>query len=51
MCIEITPDNIGEIIYQIRNKIEHTSRALTVAVYNNKGGVGKTSLMEKISTS
>ena len=41
-CLEITPENIGEITYQIRNKIEHTSKALTVAVYNNKGGVGKT---------
>ena len=41
-CLEITPDNIGEISYQIRKKIEHTPRALTVAVYNNKGGVGKT---------
>ncbi len=41
-CLEVTRDNVVEITYQIRNKIEHTSRALTVAVYNNKGGVGKT---------
>ncbi len=41
-CLEINPDNIVEITYQIRKKIEDTSRALTVAVYNNKGGVGKT---------
>lgn len=41
-CLEITPENIGEITYQIRKKIEHTSKALTVAVYNDKGGVGKT---------
>ncbi len=41
-CLEINAENIGEITYQIRNKIEHTSKALTVAVYNNKGGVGKT---------
>ena len=41
-CIEINPDNIAEITSQIRKKIEDTSRALTVAVYNNKGGVGKT---------
>ena len=41
-CLEITSQNIGEITYQIRKKIEHTSKALTVAVYNNKGGVGKT---------
>lgn len=41
-CLEITPDNVVEVTYQIRNKIEHTPKALTVAVYNNKGGVGKT---------
>lgn len=41
-CLEINPDNIAEITYQIKKKIEDTSRALTVAVYNNKGGVGKT---------
>jgi len=37
-CLEVRDDNI-EII---SNKIHNTSRALTVAVYNNKGGVGKT---------
>lgn len=41
-CLEITSENIGEITYQIRKKIEQTAKALTVAVYNNKGGVGKT---------
>ena len=41
-CLEITPENIADITYQIRKKIEDTSRTLTVAVYNNKGGVGKT---------
>ncbi|MEM9510142.1 MAG: ParA family protein [Cyanobacteria bacterium P01_E01_bin.35] len=41
-CLEINPDNIGKITSNIRQKIEHTSKALTVAVYNNKGGVGKT---------
>lgn len=40
--LEITPDNIVEITYQIRQRIENTPKALTVAVYNNKGGVGKT---------
>ena len=41
-CLEITPDNVVDITNQIRKKIEHTPKALTVAVYNNKGGVGKT---------
>ena len=41
-CLEINPDNIAGITQDIRQKIEQTDRALTVAVYNNKGGVGKT---------
>lgn len=41
-CLELTPENIADITYYIRKKIEDTSRALMVAVYNNKGGVGKT---------
>ena len=41
-CIEITTDNIAKITYEIRRKIENTSKALTIAVYNNKGGIGKT---------
>lgn len=41
-CLEINIDNIGEIISNIRLKIEQPKRALTVAIYNNKGGVGKT---------
>lgn len=42
LCLEITPDNISKITKDIRQKIENTPRALTVAIYNNKGGVGKT---------
>ena len=41
-CLEINPENIVDITRKIRTKTENTSRALTVAVYNNKGGVGKT---------
>lgn len=41
-CLEINLDNIDEIIANIRQKVENPSRALTVAIYNNKGGVGKT---------
>lgn len=38
----LTPENIDETIGLIKAKIENTPRALTVTVYNNKGGVGKT---------
>lgn len=41
-CIELTPENIDDTIALIKTKIENTPRALTVTVYNNKGGVGKT---------
>jgi len=40
--LDITPDNIIEVVRAIKQKIENTPRALTVAIYNNKGGVGKT---------
>ena len=35
-------NNIEKVVAEIRKKIEETSRALTVTIYNNKGGVGKT---------
>ncbi|CCI23809.1 AAA family ATPase [Microcystis aeruginosa] len=41
-CIAITPDNIDETVALIKTKIDKTPKALTVTVYNNKGGVGKT---------
>ena len=41
-CLEINPENISDITAKIRSKIASSLRALTVAVYNNKGGVGKT---------
>ncbi|WP_339376317.1 AAA family ATPase [Calothrix sp. NIES-2098] len=41
-CIPIDADNIDSVIASIRQKIENPAKALTVAVYNNKGGVGKT---------
>lgn len=41
-CLSITPDNIDAIVASIRQKIEKPMQALTVAIYNNKGGVGKT---------
>jgi cellulose biosynthesis protein BcsQ len=41
-CLEITSENVDEIIALVKGKIEQPVRALTVATYNNKGGVGKT---------
>jgi cellulose biosynthesis protein BcsQ len=40
--LEINPDNITKIVKQIKQKITSPPTALTVAIYNNKGGVGKT---------
>ncbi|MDB9527046.1 AAA family ATPase [Oscillatoria sp. CS-180] len=34
--------NLKDIVRDLRKKIESPEKALTVAVYNNKGGVGKT---------
>ncbi|MCF4966984.1 ParA family protein [Nostoc sp. CMAA1605] len=41
-CISIDANNIDNVAAEIRQKIENTNKALTIAVYNNKGGVGKT---------
>jgi cellulose biosynthesis protein BcsQ len=41
-CLELTPENVDEIIALVKGKIDQPIRALTVAIYNNKGGVGKT---------
>jgi len=41
-CLGINFDNVDEVVSSIRKKIDEENRALTVTVYNNKGGVGKT---------
>ena len=41
-CIKLNLDNIDDAITVIRQQIEAPTKALTVAIYNNKGGVGKT---------
>jgi predicted type IV restriction endonuclease len=41
-CLSIDADNVDQVIALIRKKIESPTKALTVAIYNNKGGVGKT---------
>ena len=40
--IKITADNIDEKIALIKQYIDNDYKALTIALYNNKGGVGKT---------
>ena len=40
--ILIDRENITDIVTRFRHLIENTPKALTVCVYNNKGGVGKT---------
>ena len=40
--IRLTVDNVDNVIASIRQRVESPQPALTVAVYNNKGGVGKT---------
>lgn len=41
-CLTLDLNNVDRVVAEIRKKIEETSRALTVTIYNNKGGVGKT---------
>ncbi|WP_009633790.1 AAA family ATPase [Synechocystis sp. PCC 7509] len=41
-CIALNEANIDEVIASIHKKIDKPAKALTIAVYNNKGGVGKT---------
>lgn len=41
----ITQENLAGVITEIRRKIENTPKALSVCIYNNKGGVGKTTTL------
>lgn len=41
-CLEIDQNNIKQIIDTISDKLENTNKSLTITLYNNKGGVGKT---------
>lgn len=41
-CIPLNEENIDKFVAVIKQKIEKPAKALTVAIYNNKGGVGKT---------
>jgi cellulose biosynthesis protein BcsQ len=41
-CLSLDDESIDEIVASVRRKIESPTKALTIVVYNNKGGVGKT---------
>lgn len=41
-CLPLNLDNIDDVVGLIHQKIQVPARALTISVYNNKGGVGKT---------
>lgn len=41
-CLRIKKDNIDQIVSYMKKLIEEPPRALTISLYNNKGGVGKT---------
>ena len=41
-CLKITKDTVEQTIASLRQQIEQPVKALTISIYNNKGGVGKT---------
>lgn len=41
-CLTLNEENVDQVIALIQKKIEKQTKALTITVYNNKGGVGKT---------
>ncbi|APB33890.1 CobQ/CobB/MinD/ParA nucleotide binding domain-containing protein [Gloeomargarita lithophora Alchichica-D10] len=42
ICLELTLENVDQVVGVIKSKIESNHQALTVTIYNNKGGIGKT---------
>jgi ATPases involved in chromosome partitioning len=41
-CMRITQNNIIDIITRIKKLLDNQPKALTICIYNDKGGVGKT---------
>lgn len=41
-CISLSSENVESTVEKIKNLISQTPTGLTVSIYNNKGGIGKT---------
>jgi cellulose biosynthesis protein BcsQ len=48
--MDLTVKNIESVIKNIKNHLQHPRRALTAMLWNNKGGVGKSTLTANIAT-